>query len=240
MALDFIATLLILLSVSMLLGVILSRFKIPDVVSYIISGLILGDVALRIIKPSVGISDIESVSLFFIILGIGIESNTEYIYGKFKKSAVLSLTSFIVPFLFSFTVLHYAENIATIPSMIISLSVSVPSISIVSVLLLKYGFLTRNGGQIILSSVVLTDVIAFVILSSTFSSLLKVLFVIIVIILFFFAIYLFDKIMRRNAGRIINWLNKNEDSSSAEYILFSLVIIAGLLVSEFFDVIGIT
>ncbi len=240
MDLDLIAQLLILLSVSMLLGVILSRFRIPDVVAYIASGVILGNVALKIIKPNIGISDIESVSLFFIILGIGIESNTEYIYGKLKKSVILSTTSFILPLLFSYFVLHYIESYPVVPSLVISLSVSVPSISIVSVLLMKYNFLDRKGGQIILSSVVLTDMIAFVLLSSVSSSLVRVFLVILAIALFFVAIYIFDKIIRKNAGRIINWLNKNENTSSAEYILFSLVIIAGLLVSELFEIIGIT
>ncbi|BAB59538.1 Na+/H+ antiporter [Thermoplasma volcanium GSS1] len=240
MDLGILSQLLILLFVSMLLGVLFSKFKIPDVVAYILTGVLVGNGFLKIVSPSVPISDIESVSLFFIILAIGVEANTEYIYGNVRRSIILTISSFIAPSMLGFLYLQAVAHLPIIPAFVLSMSVGVPSISIISVLLMRYDLLKLNAGRLILSSVVLTDTSAFIILSSTYESVTKVLISFGFVVLFLFAIWLFDILIRRRAGRIIEWISRRETDNNMEYILFSLVIIAGLLVSTLFEFIGIT
>ncbi|CAC12310.1 Na+/H+ antiporter related protein [Thermoplasma acidophilum] len=224
----------------MLLGVLLDRFRIPEVVAYIVSGIIVGAGVLRIIMPSQTISDIESISLFFIILSIGVEANTEYIYGNLKRSILFTISGFIFPMILGLAVLNFISPFGFIPSFVVSLSVSVPSISIISVLLMKYDLLKVNGGRLILSSVVLTDIVAFIMLSATTENVYHVLESLGFVILFFVVIAIFDIIIRRRAIGIMAWIEKREEKTNMEYILFSMIIIAGLLVSIIFEVIGIT
>ncbi len=237
---DILTQILILLSVSMLLGVLLDRFRIPEVVAYILSGIIVGAGVLRIIMPSQTISDIESISLFFIILSIGVEANTEYIYGNLRRSVLFTVSSFIFPMILGLAVLNFISPFGFIPSFVVSLSVSVPSISIISVLLMKYDLLKVNGGRLILSSVVLTDIIAFIMLSATTENVYRVIESLGFVILFFIVIAIFDILIRRRAIGIIAWIEKREENTNMEYLLFSMIIIAGLLVSIIFEVIGIT
>ncbi|PYB67838.1 cation:proton antiporter [Thermoplasma sp. Kam2015] len=237
---DILTQILILLSVSMLLGVVLDKFKIPEVVAYIVSGVIVGAGVLKIILPSPTISDIESISLFFIILSIGVEANTEYIYGNLRRSIIFTISGFVIPMILGLIILNMITPFGVISSFVVSLSVSVPSISIISVLLMRYNLLKVNGGRLILSAVVLTDILAFIMLSATTENMYRVIESLGFVVLFFFAIAVFDILIRRRAIGIIKWIEEKEESTNMEYLLFSIVIIAGLLVSIIFEAIGIT
>lgn len=237
---DILTQILVLLSVSMLLGVLLDRFRIPGVVAYIVSGIIVGVGVLRIILPSQPISDIESISLFFIILSIGVEANTEYIYGNLRRSILFTISGFVLPMVLGLAILNLISPFGFIASFFVSLSVSVPSISIIAVLLMKYDLLKVNGGRLILSSVVLTDIVAFIMLSATTENIYRVLESLGFVILFFILIAVFDVLIRRRTLGIMAWIEKREESANIAYLLFSIVIIAGLLVSIIFEAIGIT
>ena len=140
---DIITEVLIILALSILIGEIMESKGFPNVVAAMIVGIILGPAVFNYISPNPVLAGISDISLFFIVLLIGVEVTTELLTKYNKTATSLSVGSFGIPFLLmiAFSVLIY--NIQIREAIILSLSISIPSISIVSVLLLRYNLLSR-------------------------------------------------------------------------------------------------
>ncbi len=234
---EIIVSLLMLLGISILLGKFAEGLGIPDVVGNILAGILLGPMILGLIQPSTTLSGISDISLFFITLLIGIEVDTSAISGHIKSALGLSISSFILPFIIMFAVFSYLFLFSPENALITSLAVSIPSISIVSVLLMEYKLVGAEDGKRILSAVVASDTVAFLILAFAIGKASPLTIVLGMII--FFAIFIsidkylrkYDKKARRTFFRI---------SSFDEDFPFAVIILAGLVVSAILDIIGIT
>lgn len=234
---EIIVSLLMLLGISILLGKLAERLGVPDVVGNILAGILLGPMVLGLIQPSATLSGIGEVSLFFITLLIGIEVDTSAISGHVKSALGLSLSSFVLPFIIMFAVFSYLFLFSPENALITSLAISIPSISIVSVLLMEYKLVDSEDGKRILSAVVVSDTAAFLILAFAIgkTSPLTIIFGMAIFFAIFISIdkYLrkYDKKARRTFFRI---------SSFDEDFPFAVIILAGLVVSAILDIIGIT
>lgn len=234
---EIIVSLLMLLGISILLGKFAEGLGIPDVVGNILAGILLGPMILGLIQPSTTLSGISDISLFFITLLIGIEVDTSAISGHIKSALGLSISSFILPFIIMFAVFSYLFLFSPENALITSLAISIPSISIVSVLLMEYKLVGAEDGKRILSAVVASDTVAFLILAFAIGKASPLTIVLGMII--FFAIFIsidkylrkYDKKARRTFFRI---------SSFDEDFPFAVIILAGLVVSAILDIIGIT
>ncbi len=234
---EIIVSLLMLLGISILLGKLAERLGVPDVVGNILAGILLGPMVLGLIQPSATLSGIGEVSLFFITLLIGIEVDTSAISGHVKSALGFSLSSFVLPFIIMFAVFSYLFLFSPENALITSLAISIPSISIVSVLLMEYKLVDSEDGKRILSAVVVSDTAAFLILAFAIgkTSPLTIIFGMAIFFAIFISIdkYLrkYDKKARRTFFRI---------SSFDEDFPFAVIILAGLVVSAILDIIGIT
>ena len=236
---DIITEVLIILALSILIGEIMESKGFPNVVAAMIVGIILGPAVFNYISPNPVLAGISDISLFFIVLLIGVEVTTELLTKYNKTATSLSVGSFGIPFLLmiAFSVLIY--NIQIREAIILSLSISIPSISIVSVLLLRYNLLSREGGMRILASVVISDVLAFLILSSLIST-SQIYFKLIAIIIFISLLLLLDRYMRKNAERSKVFFEKLRAKDRGEQLIFAAIIIWGLFVSRIFEELGFT
>ena len=236
---DIITEVLIILALSILIGEIMESKGFPNVVAAMIVGIILGPAVFNYISPNPVLAGISDISLFFIVLLIGVEVTTELLTKYNKTATSLSVGSFGIPFLLmiAFSVLIY--NLQIKEAIILSLSISIPSISIVSVLLLRYNLLSREGGMRILASVVISDVLAFIILSSLINT-SQIYFKLIAIIIFIFLLLLLDRYMRKNAERSKVFFEKLRAKDRGEQLIFAAIIIWGLFVSRIFEELGFT
>ena len=236
---DIITEVLIILALSIVIGEIMESRGFPNVVAAMIVGIILGPAVLNYISPNPVLAGISDISLFFIVLLIGVEVTTELLTKYNKTSTSLSVGSFGIPFLLmiAFSVLIY--NLQIKESIILSLSISIPSISIVSVLLLRYNLLSREGGMRILASVVISDVLAFIILSSLINT-SEIYFKLIAITVFIFLLLLLDRYMRKNGERSKLFFEKLRAKDRGEQLIFAAIIIWGLFVSRIFEELGFT
>jgi Kef-type K+ transport system membrane component KefB len=236
---DIITEVLIILAISIVIGEIMESKGFPNVVAAMIVGIILGPAVFNYISPNPVLAGISDISLFFIVLLIGVEVTTELLTKYNKTATSLSVGSFGIPFLLmiAFSVLIY--NLQIKEAIILSLSISIPSISIVSVLLLRYNLLSREGGMRILASVVISDVLAFIILSSLINT-SQIYFKLIAIIIFIFLLLLLDRYMRKNAERSKVFFEKLRAKDRGEQLIFAAIIIWGLFVSRIFEELGFT
>lgn len=150
------------------------------------------------------------------------------------------MTSFILPFVLCLGVGIIVFPFGAVTVFTIALAVSVPSISIISVLLMQYKMLEDESGLIILASVTITDIVAFVILEAVSGPVQATLTVIVETAVFMAAFLAVDWLLnyrrdlfRQALGRV-GHLTKREDMSYASLIL------VGLTIAAVFQAIGLS
>lgn len=236
---DIITSILILLGVGLVLGQIFERFSLAAVAAEILGGFILGPAILRVVVPSSELSSIADVALYFIVLLIGIEMTTSSIIRSYRKAIPLTIVNFVIPVLIMTELLYFVFRESLPTSLIIALSIGVPSISIISILIKEYGLLQKASGQIIISSVIISDLVAFVLLSSLLNTSLflpKLLSV----IAFLVALFVADVVIAHYSEEIVSAFSRLHATEHGEKIIFGAIILGGLLAATFFQDIGFT
>lgn len=231
---------LIILAATIILGEVFEQFELPAVAGALLAGLILGPTLLSLIQPSPQLSAIESISLFFIMFFIGLEMKTELITKNISKALLLSGTSFILPLVFVSSLTYGLLGFSPIESFAMSLAITVPSISIISVLVRRYKLLDKATGYLILSSVILTDIIAFILLiliSRPFTSAEATLIETGILILIFLVA---EKVARNYAKGFNKAMRRIKPFLKSSNIAYGIILIFGFFFAAVFNYIGIT
>lgn len=236
---DLITSILILLAVAIGLGEVFNLIGLPEIVGPIVAGIVLGPLILGFVTPSPELSTISSLSLFFIILQIGIESSSDIFSKNIKYVILFAICSFLVPFIAMGIGSFYIFRLPYLEAVNISLSVSIPSISISSVLLVKSGLIKMEDGLRLLGGVAMSDAIAFIIFVSFHRPFLIIAIDSTALAAFIFVIYVLDVYIKSKSDHIISILSKLTDIEK-EGMIFAIVIVIGLAVSSLFEYIGIT
>ncbi len=235
---DFITDILIILFSSTLLGEVAHRLGTERVVGQLISGIIIGPAVLNAVQINSQINAIEDVSIFFIVLLIGIEVTTDLFTKNIKHSLLLSLSSFVIPMLaillFSFSILH----MTVIGSLVIALSVSVPSISIVSVLVMQNNLTNERDGQIVLLTVVLVDMFSFILIGSIGGTISYTAFVLLIVFLILLLIFVADRLLIHYKISLDSILLKN--IRRVDELAMSVIILFALVISSLFNDLNIS
>ena len=134
---EIIIALLLLLGVSLIMGEIFERYRLPGIVGNILAGFILGPALIGVVRPSPELSAIAEVSLFFIILLIGLEVTTDLITKNVRKYSVFTFTGFILPAAIIALFFIFIPHLNPAGSIITAIAIGIPSISIISVLVLN-------------------------------------------------------------------------------------------------------
>lgn len=237
--LDLITSILLLLIVAIGLGEIFNRFSLPEVVGAIIAGIILGPALTGIIVPSSELSTISVLALFFIILQIGVEASADIFTKNARYITSFALTSFIVPLIVMSAGSVFIFRLPYIEAVSTSLSVSVPSISIASVLLVRSGLIKIDDGLRLLGGVAMSDTIAFIILVSLHLAALTIAVDTASLAAFVVCLYFLDMLLKSKSEILIRRLDVFTRREK-EGIIFAVVILMGLAASVLFEYIGIT
>jgi Kef-type K+ transport system membrane component KefB len=123
---------------------------------------------------------------------------------------------------------------------VIALAISIPSISIISVLVLQYNLLSTISGQLILSSVTISDVLAFVILAGVLHPLQSTLTLVLEIAIFIIGFVIVDWILNRKPEAFKRLLARASRLFRREDFSYVLLIIVGLSLSVIFQSIGLS
>ncbi|MCL6003556.1 MAG: cation:proton antiporter [Thermoplasmatales archaeon] len=237
--LDLITEILLLLIVAIGLGQLFNAFSLPEIVGAIIAGILLGPALTGLILPSSELSTISTLALFFIILQIGVEASSDIFSKNIRYVTAFAVTSFIVPFVVmsigSILVfkLPYIEAVST------SLAVSIPSISIASVLLVRSGLIKMDDGLRLLGGIAMSDAVAFIILVSFHRPLLTIAVDSFSLAAFVVGLYFLDMFLKSKSEMLIRRFDRFTRRET-EGIIFAIVIMMGLAASVLFEQIGIT
>lgn len=239
---EIITSILILLASGIISGAIFERFGLPDIVGQISSGVILGPAVLGFIQPTNSLFGISDIALFFIVLLLGLEVTSKTLTAHPAKSISLSFGSFILPVLIMLTISYFLFGLNLTPALIVSIGIGVPSISIVSVLLMHYSMLGTEDGDNLLSSVVISDILAFIILASIYNSLTSygLLVLILTLAAFLAGILIIANILRRYHRLVSGFFERVARKRDGETAIFAIIILLGLLIASFLQFIGIT
>ncbi len=239
---EIITSILILLVSSIIVGEIFDRFGAPEVIGQILSGVILGPALFGVIRPSGALSAIADVALFFIVLLLGLEATSRTITQRFSKSLALSLSSFVIPTIIMFVMAYWFFGFSLVQAIIVSIGVGVPSISIVSVLLTHYSLVGTEDGDKILSSVIISDILAFVTLASVYDSFNPYLILLLAVLTttFILGILYVAKLLRRHYRIISRFFTELNARKNGEITIFAIVIVLGLVIASVLQMIGIT
>jgi Na+:H+ antiporter len=228
------------LASALLVGELFEQFGLPSVIGEIVSGMIIGPSLFGLAVINDAASAVSSIALFFIIFHIGFEMKTRMVRGKLVHATLLSLTSFLIPLSLAALVASLLLPFGPEGNFIVALSISVPSISIVSVLVLRYQLLETATGQLALASVTISDVLSFVILAGILRSLVSELTVIIELIVFALVFLFLDWLLNRNAEAFQRFLGRASKLLRREDFSYALLIIVGLAISVIFQNIGLS
>ena len=237
--LDLITSILLLLIVAIGLGQLFNFFSLPEIVGAILAGILLGPAVSGIIIPSSNLSTISTLALFFIILQIGVEASSDIFSKNIRYVTGFAVTSFIVPFLVMSIVSIFAFKLPYLEAVSTSLAVSIPSISITSVLLVQSGLIRTEDGFRLLGGVAMSDAVAFIILVSFHRAASTVAIDSALLASFVIALYFLDMYLKTKSDFLIRRFDMFS-RRGREGIIFAGVILMGLAASVLFEYIGIT
>lgn len=87
----FLLSIFVLLLLAIIMGSVFEYYGLPSVIGELIAGFILGKAVLDLVLPSSIITGISEISLFFIVLLIGVESTTYTLVRNVKKESYFRL-----------------------------------------------------------------------------------------------------------------------------------------------------
>ena len=237
--LDLITSILLLLIVAIGLGQLFNFFSLPEIVGAILAGILLGPAVSGIIIPYSNLSTISTLALFFIILQIGVEASSDIFSKNIRYVTGFAVTSFIVPFLVMSIVSVFVFKLPYLEAVSTSLAVSIPSISITSVLLVQSGLIRTEDGFRLLGGVAMSDAVAFIILVSFHRAASTVAIDSALLAAFVIALYFLDMYLKTKSDLLIRRFDMFS-RRGREGIIFAGVILMGLAASVLFEYIGIT
>jgi Kef-type K+ transport system membrane component KefB len=240
MTLEIIIQVLIVLAAAVLTGEVFEQARLPSVAGELLSGIVLGPTVLDLISTNDQIQAVSSLALFFVVFLIGFEMNTDSLRKRLKHGMVVSLTSFILPLMAVFAAMLFLFPFGRVPDLVAALAITVPSISIISVLVMQYRMLETQAGGIILSSVAISDIIAFIVLVAVSTPLINTISVIAYTALFVVAFVATDLLLSRQPRAFRRFLERAGGLVRREDMSYAVLILIGLLIAAIFQAIGLS
>jgi len=239
-AYPFILQVLIVLAAAVVAGEIFEQLRMPSVAGELLSGIILGPTFLGAVSFTSDLQAISEIALFFIIFLIGIEMNTETLRKHVPAALLLAFTSFVLPLVLAFGVAAFVLPFGRTSDFIVALAIAVPSISIISVLVMQYELLEKESGQVILSTVVVADLVAFVLLAAASSPVPSTVSVVAYTAIFIAAFVLVDWILNTRRQEFRKALVRMGRVARRENLAYALLIVVGLAVASMFQLMGLS
>lgn len=167
---DLVQTLIaigILFAGAKLLGMLFRKIKQPSLGGEILAGIILGPTLFGIVQLDEGLEILSTITIFFLMIFIGLEMNLREIKKSGKSAFIISITSLVIPFFVGYQIsIFFGQNF--IESLFIGLLLSVTSVPVSAMILRELGVLKTKIGTTVMSIAVIDDIISLVILAVIF------------------------------------------------------------------------
>ncbi|MDA4116409.1 MAG: cation:proton antiporter [Thaumarchaeota archaeon] len=229
-----------MLAAAILTGEVFEQLRLPSVAGELLSGLILGPTILNVVSTNDQVQAISSLALFFIIFLIGFEMDTDMVRKHILHGILLSDTAFIIPMLAGLALCLLLLPFGAAPDFVVAMTIAVPSISIISVLVMQYNLLEKETGRVILSTVTVTDVVAFVLLVAISQPLRSTLSVVVYTGILIVAFIAVDWVLNYRPNAFRRAVEKAGRLVRREDMSYAVLILVGLFVAGLFQAIGLS
>lgn len=240
MAYDIIFQVLLVLAAAVFTGELFEQVGFPSVAGELFSGIILGPTFLGLVVANAQTQAISSIALFFVVFLIGFEMTTSTVGKQLAPAAVISATSFALPFAATAVVASLVLPFGFGPDVIVALGISVPSISIISILVMELGLMDKRAGQLVIASVTVTDISAFLVLAALTGSSATTYYVLGGTAVFVACFIGLDWWLNSHPGGLQRVMDRGSAVMKREDFPFALLLILALTVAVILQAIGIS
>ena len=155
----------VILIAARIFGEFAAYFQVPAVIGELIAGVILGPTLFGFIEPHGVIRILAEVGIILLLFEIGLETNIGDLLDAGKKSVVVAVGGFSLPFILCFTLSHYWFDLDILVSLLVAGTMTATSIGITVRVLTDLGRRHSIEGQVILGAAVLDDVMGVILLA---------------------------------------------------------------------------
>ncbi len=156
----FFTVLLVILLIPILLG----RIRVPDIVGFIIAGIIIGPYGLNLLGKNPAIDLFATIGLLYIMFLAGIELNIDRFKKTRHKSLMFGLLTFSIPITIGFPICHYLLGYALLPS-ILTASMFATHTLVAYPIISKYKVAENEAVGVTVGGTILTDTAVLLILA---------------------------------------------------------------------------
>jgi Kef-type K+ transport system membrane component KefB len=158
----------IILIAARVFGEFAAYFLVPAVIGELIAGVILGPTLFGFIEPHGVIRILAEVGIILLLFEIGLETNIGDLLDAGKKSIVVAVGGFVLPFVLCFSLSHYWFELDILVSLLVAGTMTATSIGITMRSLSDLGRKASKEGQIVLGAAVLDDILGVLLLAVLF------------------------------------------------------------------------
>ncbi len=237
---------LILLSTKVL-GLLVKRFQMPQVVGALLAGLILGPAVFDILQETDFIAKMAELGVIVIMFTAGMDTNIRELKQTGKSGFIVALLGVLIPLIMGTGLMYLfnkgeSENVL-LQNVFIGIVLTATSVSITVETLKELGKLSTKVGNTILAASLIDDIlglIALTIVTSMVGSEVSIIGVLIKIVLFF----VFAAIAGYLFYRILKWCTNQVDDKNLHRFpiaAFVICLIMAYSAEHFFgvaDIIG--
>ena len=141
------------------------RLKTPAVIGELLAGVLLGPSLLGWIEPNEVLRLLAEIGIILLLFEVGLETDVRRLVNTGKKSFIVALGGFVVPFLLGFGLAYRLFDQSFLVSLFIGGTLTATSIGITVRVLTDLKRQQDREGQIVLGAAVLDDVLGVVLLA---------------------------------------------------------------------------
>lgn len=161
----FFLYLLIILLTARIFAEIAVRLGAPSVLGELCAGVVLGPSLLGWLEPNDVLRLMAEIGIILLLFEVGLETDVRRLVNAGRKSLVVAMGGFFVPFTLGFTLGYWIFDLSMLVSLFIGGTLTATSIGITIRVLSDLGRQQEKEGQIVLGAAVLDDVMGVVLLA---------------------------------------------------------------------------
>jgi len=160
----FFLHLLVLLLTARLFAEVAVRLSVPSVIGELLAGIALGPSLLGWLAPNEIIRLLAEIGIILLLFEVGLETDVRRLLHTGKRSLVVALAGFVLPFALGFYLSRQLLGIELLPSLFVGGTLTATSIGVTVRVLTDLGRQHSYEGQVVLGAAVLDDILGVILL----------------------------------------------------------------------------
>ena len=141
------------------------RLKFPSVIGELMAGVLLGPSLLGWLEPNEVLKLLAEIGIILLLFQVGLETDVRRLARSGKKSFIVAIGGFLVPFILGFSLGYWIFNLSLLVALFIGGTLTATSIGITIRVLSDLKRQHEKEGQIVLGAAVLDDIMVIILLA---------------------------------------------------------------------------